>query len=88
MRKIAVLPAAMLASAIALGGAWAAGVVKKDQSILDRLYANTGVYDKSATAKTPDFVSDPGWPAAPAAQLAAGPGRRALCRSSRSHLGL
>src|SRR3954471_16024016 len=59
MRKVLVVLAAMLAS----GGALAADTVKKDQSILDRLYANTGVYNKSATATTPGFVSDPGWPA-------------------------
>src|ERR1041384_2716173 len=59
MRKVLVVLAAMLAS----GGALAADTVKKDQSILDRLYANTGVYQKSATATTPGFVSDPGWPA-------------------------
>src|ERR1044071_9626101 len=59
MRKFAVLLAAMLAS----GGALAADAVKKDQSILDRLYANTGVYNKSASATMPGFVSDPGFPA-------------------------
>src|SRR5471032_3392535 len=59
MRRFAILLAAMLAS----GGALAADTVKKDQSILDRLYATTGVYNKSVTAKMPGFVSDPGWPA-------------------------
>ena len=58
MRKVWVLLAAMLAS----GGALAADTAK-DQSILDRLYANTGVYNKSTTGKTPGFVADPGWPA-------------------------
>ena len=43
--------------------ALAADTAKKDQSILDRLYANTGVYHKAPGANTPDFVSDPGWPA-------------------------
>jgi len=59
MRKFWVVLAAVLAS----GGALAADAVKKDQSILDRLYANTGVYHRPATAHTPNFVSDPGWPA-------------------------
>ena len=48
---------------LASGAALAADAVKKDQGILDRLYANTGVYNKSADGKTPGFVSDPGWPA-------------------------
>jgi DNA-binding beta-propeller fold protein YncE len=59
MRKFWVVLAALLASGTAL----AADAVKKDQSILDRLYANTGVYHRPATAHTPDFVSDAGWPA-------------------------
>jgi hypothetical protein len=59
MRKAWVVLAAMLAS----GGALAADTVKKDQSILDRLYANTGVYNKSSSGTTPGFVADPGWPA-------------------------
>src|SRR6266702_1396832 len=63
MRKLAMLLAAMLAQGIILGGALAADTVKKDQSILDRLYATTGVYNKSAAATVPGFVSDPGWPA-------------------------
>src|SRR5258705_2827821 len=66
MRKIAMLLAAMLASAITLANA--ADTVKKelvtqDRTILARLYANTGVYNKSASATVPGFVSDPGWPA-------------------------
>ena len=59
MRKIVIALAVMLAS----GAALAADAVKKDQTILERLYANTGVYNKSASATTPGFVSDPGWPA-------------------------
>jgi DNA-binding beta-propeller fold protein YncE len=59
MRKIFVVLAALLAS----GAALAADAVKKDQSILDRLYSNTGVYHRPASAHTPNFVSDPGWPA-------------------------
>ena len=53
MRKFAMLLAAMLAPGMIVGGALAADAVKKDQSILDRLYANTGVYNKSAAGKTP-----------------------------------
>ena len=59
MRRIAIALAVMLAS----GAALAADAVKKDGGILDRLYANTGVYNKSAAGKTPSFVSDPGFPA-------------------------
>jgi DNA-binding beta-propeller fold protein YncE len=55
--------AAMLASGTIVWGALAADTVKKDQSILDRLYASTGVYNKSASGATPGFVADPGWPA-------------------------
>ena len=62
MRKFAMLLAAMLARGMIVGAALAADAVK-DQSILDRLYANTGVYHRPATAHTPNFVSDPGWPA-------------------------
>jgi len=51
-----------------VGAALAADAVKKelgtqDRAILDRLYAKTGVYNKSAGATVPGFVSDPGWPA-------------------------
>ena len=63
MHKFWIVLAAMLAPGMIFGGALAADAVKKDQSILDRLYANTGVYNKSTSGKTPDFVSDPGWPA-------------------------
>jgi DNA-binding beta-propeller fold protein YncE len=63
MRKFWLVLAAMLAPGVVVGGALAADAIKKDQSILDRLYANTGVYNKSASGKTPDFVSDPSWPA-------------------------
>ena len=59
MRKFAMLLAAMLAPGVIVGAALAADAVKKDQSILDRLYANTGVYNKSAGATVPGFVSDP-----------------------------
>jgi len=62
MRRFGFVLAVMLAPGMVFG-ALAADTVKKDQSILDRLYANTGVYNKSPTGKTPNFVSDPGWPA-------------------------
>src|SRR6201994_2483597 len=52
----------MLAALAICGGALAADA-KKDTSILDRLYANTGVYHQSPGAKMPNFVSDAGWPA-------------------------
>ena len=61
MRGLAIVLAAMLA--VAGTTAQAAQAVKKDPSILDRLYENTGVYDKSAAGRTPGFVADPGWPA-------------------------
>ncbi len=60
MHRIAMaLAAVMLALA---GVAHAADVIKKDASILDRLYAQTGVYHKAAGSQTPGFVSDPTWP--------------------------
>jgi DNA-binding beta-propeller fold protein YncE len=62
MRKLWIVLAAMLAPGMVFG-ALAADTAKKDQSILDRLYANTGVYNKSPGGTTPGFVSDPGWPA-------------------------
>ncbi len=34
----------------------------KNSAILDKLVKQTGVYDRSKTGKTPDFVSDPTWP--------------------------
>ena len=34
----------------------------KNSAILDNLVKQTGVYDRSKTGKTPDFVSDPTWP--------------------------
>ena len=34
----------------------------KNNAILDKLLKQTGVYDRSKTGKTPDFVSDPTWP--------------------------
>src|ERR1700710_233 len=38
-----------------------AAAIKKS-AIMDSLIAQTGVYDRSKTGKTPDFVSDPTWP--------------------------
>ena len=58
MRKIWVVLAAMLAPGMVFG-ALAADTAKKDQSILDRLYANTGVYNKSPGGKTPAPVVIP-----------------------------
>src|SRR3569833_173917 len=58
MRKIVLVLAALAMS----GAALAADAVKKDTSILDRLYANTGVWHKAAGTKTPGFVVDPSWP--------------------------
>jgi NHL repeat len=34
----------------------------KNSALLDKLIKQTGVYDRSKTGKTPDFVSDPTWP--------------------------
>jgi len=36
--------------------------VFKESNILDLLLKQTGVYDKSGTGKSPDFVVDPAWP--------------------------
>jgi hypothetical protein len=38
-----------------------AGGLKKS-AILDQLLKQTGVYDRSKSGKTPDFVNDPTWP--------------------------
>ena len=38
-----------------------AGALKKSP-ILDQLLKQTGVYDKSKTGRSPDFVIDPTWP--------------------------
>src|ERR1700739_1272299 len=38
-----------------------AGVLKENP-ILDLLAKQTGVYDRSSSGKTPDFVVDPTWP--------------------------
>ena len=43
-----------------------AGEIKKSR-ILDQLLKQTGVYDRSKTGKTPDFVVDPDLAAAAAA---------------------
>jgi DNA-binding beta-propeller fold protein YncE len=59
MRKLVLVLAVLGLS----GAALAADAVKKDASILDRLYAQTGVYNKSEGAETPGFVADPSWPA-------------------------
>ncbi|HKX64652.1 MAG TPA: hypothetical protein VJM78_05025 [Rhizomicrobium sp.] len=62
MRKLTILLAVVLAPGMIVGAALAAEAIKKDQSILDRLYANTGVHNKAATGVTPSFVVDAGWP--------------------------
>ena len=61
MRRFTILLAAMLA----LGGAmaWAQGAdVLRASNVTQRLLQQTGVYNKSASAKTPSFVVDPAWP--------------------------
>src|ERR1700761_5353030 len=50
--------AALLAMPACAGDA--AGLNKS--AIVDQLIKQTGVYDRSRTGKTPDFVSDPTWP--------------------------
>jgi hypothetical protein len=57
MRKLV-----LVLAALAVSGA-AADAVKKASTILDRLYAQTGVYHKAQGAVVPDFVADPSWPA-------------------------
>src|SRR5580698_5743268 len=49
-----------LLAAPALAADEAAGL--KNTAILDMLLKQTGVYDRSKTGQTPDFVSDPTWP--------------------------
>jgi hypothetical protein len=61
--KIAPLLAAAwvgLLAAPALAADEAAGL--KNTAILDMLLKQTGVYDRSKTGRTPEFVSDPTWP--------------------------
>ena len=53
--------AGLFGLAIAPGMADDAGGLKKS-AIVDQLIKQTGVYDRSKTGKTPDFVSDPTWP--------------------------
>ena len=61
MRRLMILLAALLS----LGGTvvWAQGAdILKDTGALDRLVQQTGVYNASATGKTPSFIADPSWP--------------------------
>ena len=60
--KIASLLSCLFVGLLAIP-AWAddAGVPNKS-AILDLLLKQTGVYDKSSTGKSPDFVVDPTWP--------------------------
>jgi DNA-binding beta-propeller fold protein YncE len=62
-RKIApLLLSCMLAGLLAAPAlAQDAGEVKKS-AIVEQLLKQTGVYDRSKTGKTPDFVADPSWP--------------------------
>ena len=36
--------------------------ILKNTGALERLFKQTGVYNRPASAKTPDFVVDPAWP--------------------------
>ena len=60
--RITLLLSGLLVGLLALP-TWAdeAGVLDKS-AILDLLLKQTGVYDKSQTGKSPDFVVDPTWP--------------------------
>ena len=53
----------LILALVALTTAALAADTKKDTSILDRLYATTGVYHQAPGARLPGFVSDAGWPA-------------------------
>jgi DNA-binding beta-propeller fold protein YncE len=54
----------LLAVAAALLGAASAVLAAESlpQTVVQQLLKNTGVYNRPATAHTPDFVSDPSWP--------------------------
>ena len=58
--------AGLFGLAIAPGMADDAGGLKKS-AIVDQLIKQTGVYDRSKTGKTPDFVVDPDLATAPSA---------------------
>jgi hypothetical protein len=60
--KIAPLLCCLFAGLLAVAArAEDSGGLKKS-AILDQLLKQTGVYDRSKSGKTPDFVSDPSWP--------------------------
>lgn len=58
MRKILL----MLAVTMASGAALAQGSDALKQGMMDRLVAQTGVYNKSSSGSVPSFVADPAWP--------------------------
>src|SRR3984885_3024612 len=60
--KIAPLLACVLAGLLAAPAMADDTSGLKHSDILDLLLKQTGVYDKSKTGKTPEFVSDPTWP--------------------------
>jgi hypothetical protein len=66
MRKTSKFAPLMLGVFVGLFTTWQvmaddAGEIRKS-GILDLLLKQTGVYDRSKTGKTPEFVSDPTWP--------------------------
>lgn len=61
-RILAILPATILIIAGLLHAADPGSDVLKNSGSVDRLSKKTGVYNASATGKTPGFVVDPSWP--------------------------
>ena len=59
-KLIAALPGILL-----IGTGWSADTnsdILKNNGSLERLFKQTGVYNASATGRTPSFVVDPSWP--------------------------
>jgi DNA-binding beta-propeller fold protein YncE len=68
-KLMALLPMAWLAATVSVTGQTTSANTQaaeidllKRNGVLDRLFAQTGVYNKSKTGKSPDFVVDPAWP--------------------------
>ena len=60
--KISALLSLMMAGLLAAPTRADESGLFKQSNILDLLLKQTGVYDRSKTGKSPDFVVDPAWP--------------------------
>ena len=61
-KQIAILPALLFTLTGFVKATDPDGNILKNNGALARLFKQTGVYNKSSTGKTPDFVVDPAWP--------------------------